>query len=90
MSGIYILTAPFLDDNNTIKIGLSKNFSGRLKSYTNIFTGAFFRYTYEINGTIEDISEIENVVLYKTRDLRNEKLNFVLLTMSMICNIITN
>lgn len=74
MSGLYILTAPFLDDANTIKIGLSTNFAGRLKQYNDIFTNAVFKYVYKIDAELHQIREIENIVLYKTRHLRNAKL----------------
>lgn len=75
MSGMYILSAPLLDDINTIKIGMSTNFAGRLKQYDGVFTNAFFRYIYKIDGDIDDIKEIEKNVLYKTRKLRNHKLS---------------
>lgn len=74
MPGLYILTAPFLDDAKTIKVGLSTNFAGRLKQYSDTFTNAIFRFVYKVDADLSQIREIENIVLYKTQHLRNSKL----------------
>lgn len=75
MRGLYILTNQFLEDNQTIKFGMSLRLNERLFDYDAVFTNNRYLYCYIMELNKEHILFLEKIILEKTIKFRNFKLS---------------
>lgn len=74
MKGLYILTNPVLNDQKTIKIGMSLRIHERVYDYDAVFTENKYLYCFITKKSSKtEILKLESLVLEKTKELRNFK-----------------
>ncbi len=94
LKGLYILSAPLLDEKKVVKFGMSECLQNRVKAYTPFFKTPYYLACYELPNefTKSEIvaieAEILNITLqYKTDDFTSEyrRIGFDILH-NIVCN----
>lgn len=67
MKGLYILSSPHLNDNNSFKFGMSSRLHERWFDYSDHFTDTYYEYLFTIKDiSIQNIKFLEQEILKQT------------------------
>ncbi len=79
LKGLYILSAPLLDEKNVVKLGMSGCLQNRIKSYTSYLKNPYYMACYKLNDALtkKEITAIETLILnitiqYKAENFTSE------------------